>query len=403
MAENRFTLEGGPEIEARIAAIVAEVVEKVKAVVPKDRVRSFALIGGYGRGEGGIEIRDRQELLHNNLDFLLITRDFVPRGLKEALDSALSDTAERSGVGIDIGVIADKSLARSPCLVIWYDARFGHKTLFGDPEFLKSLTHFRLENIEPFDMRDLLVNRGTLFIINRVLFGQGHLTEQQRKSAIRHIMKGIIGYGDAWLFFNNDYHWSYGERRRRMAHRMDAPKDLRDLYEKAMSFRFRGNYADFDRVDIAAFNEQVLNTLEAVHLAIERLRLKRPNLSWEGYATTSLLSYLTAHPLSLRFWAKKIRSAFFGGRNPKNLLHYMLWKLAPPRERIAVIFPAVAYAEKAKGSWKVTEEVLGADMKSAPMAVQLAYLRLWGKYGDPNFPISARRLGLEVSNDLPHR
>src|SRR5690606_3500364 len=120
-----------------------------------------------------------------------------------------------------------------PCLVMWFDMRFGHKVLLGDPSFARGLDRFRLSRIEPADVRNLLVNRGTLLVINDLLFdGPGGNDEAARRTALKHAMKAVIGYGDALLYFLGEYDHSYVEKQRRMRIRRDVPAAFRDLYDE---------------------------------------------------------------------------------------------------------------------------------------------------------------------------
>ena len=71
MSTNRYTLDGGPQVESRIEDLVRAVAAEVENRVSSASYRALLLIGGYGRGEGGVEVRDGAEHPHNNLDFLL--------------------------------------------------------------------------------------------------------------------------------------------------------------------------------------------------------------------------------------------------------------------------------------------------------------------------------------------
>jgi hypothetical protein len=82
MSMTRYTARGGAEVEARIRVLIGEVGEAVTAAVEPRHLRALLLIGGYGRGEGGVEVREGVEHPHNNLDFLLVTRG-VRRGALE--------------------------------------------------------------------------------------------------------------------------------------------------------------------------------------------------------------------------------------------------------------------------------------------------------------------------------
>ncbi len=397
MPAERYTLDGGAEVEARIGAILQEATDAVRHTAPPGLLRALVLLGGYGRGEGGVEVRDGQEHPHNNLDLLAITRGPAPRSLKARLDEALAPVTGRHGIGMDVGVIADRALARAPCLVMWYDLRHGHRTLLGDADFVPSLDRFRVDRIAPDDVRDLLVNRGTLLVINDALIAQGTLDPGGRRAVVRHAMKAVIGYGDAWLFFRGAYHWSYAERRRRMAARADAPDALRTLYDRAMAFRFRPDYAPYEGLDLKGWCSGFKEALAPVHLAVEARRLGRPGLTWVEHPQASLFAALGSGLSDFRALARKARAFLSGGVSATWPVR-LGWRFAPPRERLAVLFPWVVYGLREAAGRDLARSVLGADPVRDPDAARLAFLARWGRHGDPNFAAAARRLGLSLTN-----
>jgi hypothetical protein len=160
----RFTVYGDEQLERRIGELVQATGALVDASIPRAKYRAFILIGGYGRGEGGVEIRNGRQCPHNNLDFLLITQKCgtaESRRLKQTLDEKLAALEREYGIGIDVSTLALAKLRRSPCLVMFYDMRYGHTTVLGDPDLLPSLTRFSVERILPSDVRWLVVNRGS--------------------------------------------------------------------------------------------------------------------------------------------------------------------------------------------------------------------------------------------------
>lgn len=205
MSTRRYTRRGGPEVEARVAAIVDEATAALRAAIPSSLHRAVLLVGGYGRGEGGVEVVDGVERPANNLDILIVASRLgalVKGPLKRLAEEALRPVAERGRIGIDVGVVARSVIERAPCRVFWYDMRFGHRTLLGDPGWAPSLDRFTAEAIQPSDARDLLVNRVTLLVINDAILELGVPAPDIRRQVIRHGLKAVIGAGDALLFFH---------------------------------------------------------------------------------------------------------------------------------------------------------------------------------------------------------
>ena len=405
MGWGRFTERGGDAVEARIAGMIEEAKAALERALPVKDLRAVVLIGGYGRGEGGVDDQSGEEQPNNNFDFLIVARPGAdPGALSRRAHDAMAPLSAKWGLGIDVSAIGQTALERSPCLVMWYDMRFGHKPVLGDPSYVRGLEAFRLERVESWDVRNLLVNRGTLLVINHVLLEQApSLDVDQRRAVVRHAVKAVIGYGDALLFFLGDYHYSYAEKQRRMRAREDVPPAFRALYEEAMERRFRPRYRDFDGRDLAAWNRELTAALEPVHLRCEALRLGVRDLDWEVYADAAFGRELVEGLPRPRMVARKavglLRSARAGalangasGLRPRARVG--LWT-ARPRERLPLIFPVVAYPIHAPSLEALARRELGCPHGDRT-ALARAYLRAWGEHGDINFPRGLAKLGIDL-------
>ena len=396
----RYTLEGGPTVEALLQQIIADVRAALEPLLPKDRWTSLLLIGGYGRGEGGVEtLPDGTERPHNNLDFLLVTRQLSggeASTLKARLDETLATLASKHSLGLDLGMIDEAKLRRSPSLVMWYDARFGHKTILGDPQLMPSLTQFSLESVPFWDIRSLLVNRGTLFVINDMLLERGLESETERRTVVKHAVKGIIGYGDALLFAHGQYDWSYAEKRRRMQQSPAVPERFKALYEEAIAFRFRPDYSRFAHRDLKLWQLDLRCQLSDVHLNVERQRLSKPSLCWDGYIETALSANLRPERQSLlRQGARLVRGSAIPAPASLSLAAALGVRMGGPREVLSATFPAVAYTLPELRERGLARELLGsADL--SPAALRRAYLRTWRTHGDINFATVVQKLGLTL-------
>lgn len=399
----RFTARGGEVVEAEVHRMVERAQRLVEKNFPSGLYRTMILLGGYGRGEGGIERIDGVERPHNNLDFLMITRPGVrqdPVKLKRRIDDLFRPIVEEHGVGIDTGVISEWKLRTSPVLVMWFDMRFGHKTVNGDEAFVPSLTRFRREDIEPSDVRDLLVNRGTLLMINDMLLARGARREEDRRYIVKHAMKAIIGYGDAYLFATGEYDWSYLEKQRRMRASKSAPAALRELYDEAMEFRFEPSYDAYMDRDLDAWMQRLRSELAPIHLFCERTRLGDPGLTWDTYTEKALRYALIGPPRTLRAFARKGRNllqtidagAPVSGRN---LVEELAVRCNGSRGNLSIAFPTVLYGEGGPENAELVRRILGAR-NTSPAELRRAYLTHWGTAGDTNFITTVKKLDLPL-------
>ncbi|MFZ4614897.1 MAG: hypothetical protein ACOYM2_01715 [Rectinemataceae bacterium] len=397
MRFGRFTQRGGDAVEAQIRNVVVEGGEIARSILPPGSFRCLVLMGGYGRGEGGVEVTGGQERPHNNLDFLLVTTGPWKRRteeLRKSLGEALRPLAERAGIGIDVGATSDAALLRAPCRVMWYDVRFGHQTILGDQGFLPSLGRFTADRILSDDIRDLLVNRGTLLVINDAVAALPTPDPAAWKALVRHAVKAILGYGDALLYWRGAYHWSYAERQRRMAARDDVGEDFRKLYDAAMEFRFRPDYAEWEGRDLKAWLGGIRKAVEPVHLDVEGLRCGMRGQGWKAYPAAALSKGLADGLRSPREAARRAKALLRSRGSLSSAGFGLAPSLLPMRDLLGIVFPVIAYDLAEPEFRTLARAVVGGA--EDPEGLRLAFLRAWGVHGDPNFEAAARKLGIEL-------
>ena len=393
---NRYTVRGSAEVEAVIATILNDATAALARTLAPESYRCVVLLGGYGRGEGGVVRIGGVERPHNNLDLLIVTRGGVsPDDLKRRADHVLAPIAQRHGIGIDVGAIGEGHLRRSSCLVMWYDMRGGHQTLLGDDTFVPSLERFTAPRIVAFDVLNLLVNRGTLLLINDLILERGTISPGEHQLIVKHAMKAIIGYGDAWLFFRGAYHWSYVEKQRRMRAQADTPQAFRTLYDEAMEFRFEPSYERHADLDLREYMRELRSALEPVHLQCEGVRLARDIRSWCDYLEPAFRHEVFDSLPAPRACARKLL-ALSRERRPSGLhstLARLGFRVSGPRAQLSILFPFVCYPS-ASGCTPA-QRLLGAR-DSSPSSLRRAYLHAWSRVGDLNFGSIARTLGLDL-------
>lgn len=384
----RLTVLGSERLESELWATLDRIAAVTRGLVGDTRLRALVLLGGYGRGEGGVA-RDAagRERPHNNFDVLLVTRADTlglgaraeTRRLGAELGEAVASIAADAGIGIDVGAVTDRALRDAPCLVMWSDMAQGHRVLAGDDAFVAALP-FAPEGIEAEDVVRLLANRVTLLVVNRALLAQAEgrgASREARAAVLRHGMKAVVGVGDAWLFAEGRYDGSYLEKQRRMQASTSAPPRLRRLYDEAIRFRLAPGQTEPPPVaELRAWNETLLELAAEVHRRLEEHRLGRLGPGWEGYVPRAAV-------VSVRD-ALRARSAARVVRTARDL--------AKGRGLVPLLLPLVAYRASTPLAGRLLSS--GADEAS----LDLAYLRAWSRHGDPAFLPVARRLGLTLES-----
>jgi len=382
----KFTVRGSEDVEKRITEIVKEVVLIIESQIHPNRFTSLIMLGGYGRGEGGVVIIDGKEYPHNNLDFLLITKNLNNKKrneFKKKIYAKLLPLNRRIKTQIDLGFITESSLKHTANRIIWYDMRFGHKTIMGDENFVPSLKRFRLQTIPKWDARNLLVNRGTLMIINELLLKKKNLDNDVRNLIIKHINKAIIGYGDALLFFLDDYNWSYVEKKKRMQNRNDVSEDFKKIYDKAMEFRFKPKYENYMNYDYIRWMEELKSHFEYIHKYCEARHFGKPEIDWNKYPEIAFKRAFFERPPSFREFLKKVINIFenkkYQGKG--SLFCKLGFKTLDSSGALAILFPLIAYNLRNKNFMDVTRNFLNSPSDKIE-DLRRAYIKAWMQFWD---------------------
>lgn len=389
----KFTVRGTEVLENKITQIMHEVVATLKPLLCEENYEALILIGGYGRGEGGVEIKNGVEKPHNNFDFLLLTKNsHNTEQLKKDLDMAIAPLITKYDLGMDIGMIDYQKLRRSPRLVMWHDMYFGHKVILGNEDCVRKLKKFASENILAQDIMNLLVNRGTLLLINELLVQKCSLKDEViRRLIIKHIVKAVIGYGDALLFFCGAYSWSYAEKQRRMRTQV-VDEQFKKLYDDMLEFRFAPQYDKYLQQDLHKWMEELRPQLAKVHLYCEEKRL-RCKLTWESYLRRAFAYTLWDRTFSLRSTAKKMLA--IAKSKPKvslgNFTAHLGYRSCHPRQILTIVFPIVAYHIQ-NNATPVVQNIL----QTQDDELLEPYLRQWCIHGDTNFIHFLRRYHIDL-------
>ena len=381
-----FTAYGNEQVELAIRQQIFRISEALRAELMGLRCSAILLLGGYGKGEGGVVTVDGEQRPHNNLDFLVIL-EHARRGQKRQYirraHERLRQIKTDADLGVDLTAMTESEFKQLETRLIWHDMVEGHKVIWGRRRIATALRCHTLDKVPAWDFRNLLVNRGSLLMINRVLLQQKPHDPEVRRAVIKHICKAIIGYGDAYLYFNGRYHWSYLEKRTRMQALDQAPAELKHLYDEAARFRLQPDYEPYLQRDLMAWNEEVIRKMQPVHLFCERTRLNSPDLEWDAYAERAVQADLVA----VRSWQQillRIKNLLLG----ESVLPVaspwlrLLGRALGLQGGVPIAFPLVAYT--AKSSQGLRDQATRR------------YVRNWAEANDPNFVFVQQKYGFSL-------
>ena len=126
-----------------------------------DNLYALALGGGYGRGEGGVQLIDGEERPYNDLDFCLAVND-KSRVDQAALQAISQSWAPHLGLHVDFSrPLSPEDLRDLPPWLVWKELIEGHIHLAGDKEAFTGRGLAWLKRPLPrVEAAKLLLNRG---------------------------------------------------------------------------------------------------------------------------------------------------------------------------------------------------------------------------------------------------
>ncbi len=396
----KLSLKGSTHFEEKMTAVLNNISNDIESSINPDYYKCVILIGGYGRGEGGVINIGNVEFPHNNLDFLIISKGINQNKemkLREDIDQIISKNCSLLNIDFDLAIFSEMKLNLCEPLVITYDMRYGHKVISGDSKFLKNMCRFSLANIPSWDIRNLMVNRGTLLTINDLILSKNHHTMKEIKTVIKHWIKAIIGYGDALLYYNGVYHYSYLEKKIRMSEQKNIDTSFKKLYDEAMNFRFEPNYERYLQLDLMQFQKELKNTLQQIHLQCEIMALKDKDVKWVSYFETAVSSSFSQSK-SLKAVLKQIKNLFLNTHTIKtlSLKNKVKTKMLGIRGTLPLIFPYVAFEVNDDKTLKILNDFFNTKAISED-SLKRQYLQYWGKYINTNFSLKLYDIEEDVS------
>lgn len=398
----KLTIMGSSKLETSLCRVLDNIAENIKQRVDENLYEAVILIGGYGRGEGGVVIIDNVEFPHNNFDFLVISKT-ISKDKEELLETQLSNIFKKHtkeiNIEVEFSIMSSKKLKNLQPLVITYDMKYGHKLIIGDASVLVNNKNFELDTIPSWDIRNLMVNRGTLLIINDLMLEKEILSVDEKKIIIKHLIKAIIGYGDALLFHLGNYHYSYVQKNILMEQQTSVDEEFKKLYKDAMEFRFSPDYESYLALDLNDLQHQIKLMLQNIHLLCEKLSQNDITLNWENYIDivlhNSLFEDMTVKNV-LRKGYNLIKA--MPNLSSLSLMDNIKAKSAGFRGMMPILFPYIVFDINNKKMEKIlgdffklnsSDDTLESFFKlfqnNNSKKFKSSYLSYWKKYINNNF------------------
>lgn len=293
----RFTVDGSPELEQHLARTCGRIAAGVRGLIPRRKLETILLGGGYGRGEGGVWRTPAGDRPYNDLEFYVCIRG--NRHLNEVrFGRALHVLGEiltpQAGIEVEFKITSLHEIASSPVSMFSYDLIVGHVQLIGAASLLSRCAHHGDASRIPLaEATRLLMNRcsGLLFARERLL--QPEFTAGDADFVQRNIAKAQLALGDALLVMDGQYHASARERHRHLERlaRVESMPWLRAVAEhhaRGVQFKLHPERSTASQDELDHVHTAVTELARTVFLTLESQRLRTPFESARDYATHAI-------------------------------------------------------------------------------------------------------------------
>ena len=245
-AQQRFTLDGGDELEQQLQNLCARIRRAVLDLVSPPRLEALVLGGGYGRGQGGVLATENGEAPYNDLEFYVFVRgnvQFNSRKYGPAFQRLERKLSAGAGLHVEFKIDSLDRFGRRPVSIFTYDLVSGHRLVYGRENiFANGACHADPARIPASEATRLLLNRCSGLLLAKQLLLQDSLTADEADFIGRNLAKAQLALGDSLLVLVGKYHWDCLERARflRELSRDSLPAMLRAVFEHhAAGVRFK--------------------------------------------------------------------------------------------------------------------------------------------------------------------
>lgn len=213
----KYCILNDPAADQTVQDVLDMVVEEV-VILMGQHVQAIVLMGGYGRGEGGVYRSSAGYRLVNDLDLaVFVEKDF--RRVKQTYTRPLKALAvslrpQARGIKqIDIDITNTLRHRLKPNVVVNYELKNGHKIIYGNLALRKIMPELIGENLPVFDGTIYFYSRGSGLLLPALYLKKNmlDLPAVQENFQIE-LQKACQAMGDALLLKMKRYHYSYRKR-----------------------------------------------------------------------------------------------------------------------------------------------------------------------------------------------
>lgn len=246
-----YTVLQDPRADQAIQQALDRIVKEVLTLM-EGHIQAIMLVGGFGRGEGGVVSEREHYRPVNDFDLVvMVSKKFlkVRRQYTQKLQQLANGFAPQVGLKqIDIGISHPLRYRFAANLVRFYEIKNGHKVLYGSIDLKRIMPQLSVEKLPLIDGTIYFLSRGSGLLIPALYFLPGYRVKfKDRENFIIELDKACLAMGDAILLMNKKYHYSYQERAKTVAamsfSEVPSGGTVQRLYREAVKRKLYPNFA----------------------------------------------------------------------------------------------------------------------------------------------------------------
>ncbi len=327
-------------------AIARQMDEIVRSVLHNClMVESIAIVGGFGRGEGGVTDRGGRPAPVNDFDVLVVLHGggllgkLLARRLLRRPARLLSD---RLGIRVDIAVDTMSDLVSAPATIAYHEIKKGHILLWGQEEPFARMPAYSANDIPLTETTRLLLNRGAALLWAREILISSRdepvLSPEDFEFVVIALEKAYLAFGDSLLVLNGIYDHRYSLRPSLLESLAWPPclPDVRPAYRSAVEFKLEPDFSRYRDRNLGKWLEMVVDIHEKFLRFTETTRTGKVSWDWNDYADSRWVKLKSAGGRgSIRNLARNLRRFGIPRRGD--------WLFDEPAERLVSLLPLLLY------------------------------------------------------------
>jgi len=203
----------------------------------------LVLVGGFGRGEGGLILQNGQYRPENDYDFEMITNETVDAKKLHQIERQLAQKLDVKWVHIESR--KKQSLPHLPFTQYIYDLKYGGRVIYGPKDLLQAIPSMSNSAMPLCEGEKLLHTRLWCFLgAYTADFETREPTKEETSFLISQMSKALLAICDAHLMLRGDYQVQYTNKSQHFLDNTSAPEDLKKLIRWATQYKLNPEEAD---------------------------------------------------------------------------------------------------------------------------------------------------------------